>query len=73
MLTKKPALNFAIFLVLVAAFSWVVTGFWDMPLLVGTAGLAFVFFLTAIWIPFARKNTKKRQKPSDPGVHPNDL
>ncbi len=72
MLTKKPALNFLIFLVLVAAFSWIAYDFSEMPLMVGFAGLALVFFFTAFWIPFARKKVKKKQKCGDLGGHPNE-
>jgi hypothetical protein len=72
MLTKKPALNFAIFLLLLSAFFWIVYEFSNMPLVVGIAGLVLVFFLTAVWIPYARKKMKKKQKPGDLGGHPNE-
>jgi hypothetical protein len=43
-----------------------------MPRVVGIAGLVLVFFLTAVWIPYARKKMKKKQKPGDLGGHPNE-
>lgn len=72
MLTKKPALNFVIFTALVVTFAWIVVQYSDKPIIVGGAGLAFIGFLTAVWIPFARKKAKRRQKPDDFGGHPNE-
>lgn len=67
MTTDSSSANFAIFLVLLAAFVWVAVKFADMPMVVGAAGLLLVGFLTLIWLPSAREKAKKTQKPDGRG------
>ena len=67
MTTNSGLMNLAVFLVLVAAFFWLVVEFADKPLLVGVAGLALVGYLLLVWLPVFRSKVKKSQKPDGLG------